>query len=156
MKIKWFALIVNIIIPLLVGTVAGLISSSSVGLYSEIIRPPLSPPSQIFGIVWPILYVMMGIATYLVVTSSADKEMIKKSVFLYGFSLILNFIWPIVFFNSKAYLLALVIIIVLLIVVLVLTKSYYQINPIAGVLLIPYALWLAFATYLNIGIYLLN
>ncbi len=156
MNIKWSKLILCIAIPIFIGALSSHLTQDSAIVYELIEKPPLSPPPQIFGPVWTVLYVLMGVASYLVLETKHPRSKVKNAITFYAVSLLLNFLWPIVFFNLEMYLVALILILVLLIVVLMTTVTFYEIKPLAGLLMIPYILWLAFATYLNWGIYLLN
>ena len=152
--IKLKPLVISLLISLGVGGLAGLISSNSTELYGELNLPALSPPSVVFPIVWTILYILMGISAYLIYSSNSQNK--DRALRIYGVQLLLNFIWPIVFFNMQMYLLAFIILVVLWITVLVMIMSFYRISPLAAYLQIPYLLWLTFAGYLNLSIYLLN
>ena len=150
------ALIVCVAIPLLVGVIAGFISSDSMEKFQQLIKPPLSPPGFIFPIMWSILYILMGIASYLVLTSNKPDYQITSALKFYGIQLFFNFFWSIIFFNFELYLFAFIWLIILLLLIIVTAYKFYDISKIAGYLLIPYILWVAFAGYLNIAIYLLN
>lgn len=147
--------IISWVIPLAVGGLATLLSGGT-KLYQTINQPPLSPPGWVFPIVWTILYVLMGEAAYRVLTSGADKEQIRKALIAYGVQLFLNFLWPLFFFGGQMYLTAFIILIALWIAILVTTRWFSQIDEIAGDLLLPYLLWVTFAGYLNLGVFLLN
>lgn len=152
---NWKKRIINWVIPLAVGGLATLLSGGT-KLYQTINQPPLSPPGWVFPIVWTILYVLMGEAAYRVLTSGAEKEQIKKALIVYGVQLFLNFLWPLFFFGGQMYLTAFIILIALWIAILVTTRAFSQIDETAGDLLLPYLLWVTFAGYLNLGVFLLN
>lgn len=153
-NIKWKSLLVNIAIPLLVGGLSSLITMDGFKQYTEINQPPLSPPSAVFPVVWTILYILMGISSYLVYENkNADN---KNALTLYAIQLAVNFIWPIFFFGFNAYLFSFIILIVLWTFVLLTIISFYKINKTAALLMIPYLIWLTFAGYLNLGVYILN
>lgn len=153
-NIKWKSLLVNIAIPLLVGGISSLITMDGFRQYTEINQPPLSPPSAVFPVVWTILYILMGISSYLVYEKKdADN---KNALTLYAIQLAINFIWPIFFFGFNAYLFSFIILIVLWIFVLLTIISFYKINKTAALLMTPYLIWLTFAGYLNLGVYILN
>ncbi len=153
-KIKKLA--VCIAIPLVVGIVSSLITNSAMEQFYKLNQPALSPPGWLFPVVWTILYVLMGIASYLVYVSDADEADRKRALTLYGIQLFLNFCWPLIFFNGQFFLLALIWLIVLWFLILLTTKAFYDISKPAGYLMLPYIVWVAFAIYLNWGIYLLN
>ncbi len=154
-KIKPF--IISVIIALAVGGLSALLTSGNMDIYSEIIRPPLSPPSVLFPIVWTILYILMGIGAAMIWNERENKMAeSNRALIVYAVNLVLNFFWSIIFFNMQAYLLAFIWLVLLWIVILIMTVSFYRIKPIAGILQIPYLLWVTFAGYLNLAIYILN
>lgn len=152
--IKLKPLVISLLISLGVGGIAGLISSGTSDLYSQLTLPALSPPSYVFPIVWTILYILMGISAYLIYTSNSESK--DTALKIYGVQLLLNFIWPLVFFNLNNYVLAFIILVLLWITVAVMIYYFYKISPAAAFLQIPYLLWLTFAGYLNLAIILLN
>lgn len=155
MKIQWKKLIICLAIPLAVGGLATLFSGGMSG--SQIAnQPPLSPPGWVFPVVWTVLYLLMGYASYRVWISGAEKTQIQKSLRLYGAQLALNFLWPIIFFGFDAYLLAFAVLIGLWVLIFLTIRAFSKIDETAGNLLLPYLLWVTFAGYLNIGVYLLN
>ena len=148
---------VSVIIALAVGGLSALLTSGNMNLYSEITKPPLAPPSILFPIVWTILYILMGISAALVYSEKGSKpDEVKSALTIYGINLFLNFFWSIIFFNMRAFLFSFIWLVALWIVILVMIVKFYRINPIAGILQIPYLLWVTFAGYLNLAIYLLN
>lgn len=153
MKKKWLLLAVCIAFPLLVGVVAALLTRSGMKLYDTVIKPPLSPPAWLFPVIWTILYVLMGTASYLVLTS---EKLRTNSLYAYIVQLALNFVWPILFFDLEMYLLAFFVLVGLWIAVLVTTVRFYRIRPAAGILMIPYLVWFTFAGYLNLAVVFLN
>ena len=142
-------------IPLAVGGLATLLSGG-MGNYRVMNQPPLSPPGWVFPIVWTVLYLLMGEASWRVLTSSAEPDKIRKALIAYGVQLGLNFLWPIVFFGGQMYLTAFLILILLWVAIFITLRRFSAINETAGDLLIPYLLWVTFAGYLNLGVYLLN
>lgn len=151
MKNKWI-LAKNIVIPIALGGLVGLIISQFMD-YNTLQKPPLSPPGFIFGIVWSILYLLMGIAYgILVYKGKSDAEVSK----IYLTQLIVNLIWPILFFVFKLRLFSSIWIIILLILVISMVIKFYKKDKIIGYSQIPYLLWIMLATYLNIGVYILN
>lgn len=142
-------------IPLAVGGLAALLSGG-MGSYRVMNQPPLSPPGWVFPIVWTALYLLMGEASWRVLTSGAEPDKIRKALIAYGVQLGLNFLWPIVFFGGQMYLTAFLILILLWVAIFITLRRFSAINETAGDLLIPYLLWVTFAGYLNLGVYLLN
>ena len=156
MKHNWKKLLVCLAIPLAVGGLSSLISGGGMGDYSQLYQPPLSPPGWVFPIVWTILYLLMGYASYLVLTSGKDSGEIKKALILYGAQLALNFLWPIVFFGLEWRLVAFFVLIALWVLIYLTIRAFSKIDEQAGDLLLPYILWVTFAAYLNLGTYFLN
>ena len=144
--------IIYSLLPIVGGALVGLIISGYMN-YGDMVKPPLSPPSYIFPIVWTILYILMGISYFL---ATKDNENNKELDQNYLLQLLVNFMWPIIFFVLKMYFTAFLWIILLLILVIVMIKELLKENKISGYLQISYLIWLLFATYLNIGIFLLN
>ena len=156
MKINKKLLIICLVIPLAVGGIAALLTGSEMDTFETLNQPPLSPPGWLFPVVWTILYILMGIASYLVLTTGKSQESIRRALVLYGIQLAFNFLWPIFFFGLSAYLFAFIWLVALWLLILATTVSFYRISDIAGYLMIPYLIWVTFAGYLNLGIYLLN
>lgn len=154
-KINWFQLLTIIIITELVGVLSNLLSGNTAQIYTSIINPPLSPPPWLFGVIWPILYLLMSIAVYIIYQTPKTLDC-KKAITLYWVQLFVNFLWPIIFFRFEWYWIAVGVIILLDVLVAITTVWFYKINKAAGYLMIPYLLWILFATYLNIGIAILN
>lgn len=155
MKLNWKRLLINLAIPLGVGGLSALISGG-MGDFKTINQPPLSPPGWIFPIVWTVLYLLMGYAAYRVQTSGKDPEQIRKAMRLYGVQLLLNFLWSPVFFGLHWYLVAFFILVALWVMIYLTMLAFSRLDETAGDLLIPYILWVTFAGYLNLGVYLLN
>lgn len=154
-KINWSKLITIVLITEFVGLVASLLSGKIKNVYLSINKPALAPPSWVFGIVWSVLYLIIGVAAYIVYESEKTEQR-KKAIWLYWLQLFVNFVWPIVFFRFLMFRVALLVIVILDILVVITTREFYKINKVAGKLMIPYLLWLMFASYLNLGIALLN
>lgn len=155
MKIDWKKLLISLAIPLAVGGLAALISGG-MDDYGMLKQPPLSPPGWIFPIVWTLLYLLMGYGSYRVYTSNAKPEQIRQALILYGAQLFANFLWPLVFFGLQWYLVAFLLLIVLWVLIYLTMRAFSKIDERAGDLLLPYILWVTFAGYLNLGVYLLN
>ena len=123
-------------------------------IYKFLDKPPFAPPSIVFPIVWTILYILMGVSSYIIYSSEHDDK--KRALLVYGLQLIVNFVWPIVFFVLSYRLLAFFIILILLILIIIMIIKFYKINKISSLLQIPYLIWVVFATYLNYVLYVLN
>ncbi len=148
---------VAIAIPLTVGLVSAALTKDNMNIYEKLNTPPLAPPSILFPIVWTILYMLMGVSSAMIyIDRDKNPEASKKGLIWYGVSLILNFSWSIIFFNLQAAFFALLVLIALLFTIIRTILEYRKVKPIAAYLQIPYAIWVAFAGYLNAGIWLLN
>lgn len=155
MKIQWKTLLIALAIPLAVGGLSSLVSGG-MSDYENLAQPPLSPPGWVFPVVWTILYLLMGFASYLVFTADAPAGQKKRALTLYAIQLFLNFLWSPVYFGLEWRLVAFFILLALWVAVLLTMRAFSQINEKAGDLLLPYILWLTFAAYLNLGTVLLN
>lgn len=153
-KTKQF--LICIAIPLLVGGLSALITRGGMDTFETINKPLLSPPGWLFPVVWTILFILMGIASYLVLVSGKPQMEINRALVIYGIQLIFNFFWSIFFFNFSLYLFSFIWLVLLWLFILTTTVLFYRISKPAGYLMIPYLLWVTFAGYLNFQIYLLN
>ena len=156
MKQKWKQLIICLVIPLAVGALSSWLSGGGMEAFSQLNKPPLSPPGWLFPVVWTILYLLMGWASWLVLTSDAPQAKIKRALLVYGLQLAVNFFWSIIFFGAGLYLLAFGWLVLLWVLIVWTMVTFYEIRQLAGELLLPYLLWVTFAGYLNFAIYLLN
>ena len=156
MQIKWKTLIYSLALPLAVGGLAGFFTKDSMSAFGQLNQPPLSPPGWLFPVVWAILYLLMGLAFYMVTVSDENDEQVNNAKKSYYLQLAVNFFWPIIFFNMERYLFAFLWLILLWILIIVTLIRFYRVQSFAGYLLIPYLLWVTFAGYLNFGVFLLN
>ena len=179
MKQNWKALLVSILIPLAVGTAAGVLTMGGMKEFAGLNKPPLSPPAWLFPVAWTILYTLMGISSYLIYVSGTKKQKNRKSrtgsfneaikrentkennrreqaLTTYGYQLIVNFLWPVFFFQFQWYFFAFLWLALLWILVAKMILEFGEISKAAALLNVPYLLWLSFAGYLNLGIWLLN
>lgn len=148
-------LLIALAIPLAVGGLASLLSGG-MGDYRQLNQPPLSPPGWVFPIVWTLLYLMMGYASYRVYTAGKSPAQTGRALKFYATQLFVNFLWPIVFFAFQWYLIAFFVLLILWVLILLTMREFTAIEETAGDLLIPYILWVTFAGYLNLGVYFLN
>lgn len=169
MKKDWKTLIICILIPLAVGAVAGFLTRGGMENFAGLNKPPLSPPAWVFPAAWTILYTLMGISSYLIyirgmeeiskihanqnVRENSGKS---KALSIYGYQLMVNFLWPAFFFHFQWYFFAFLWLVLLWILVAGMILEFGRISRTAALLNIPYLLWLSFAGYLNLGIWLLN
>ena len=142
----------SILIPVIVGGIVGLIISGSID-YNSLQKPPLSPPSILFPIMWTILYILMGVSYGILKSKHLVDPDTKK---IYYLQLFVNALWSIFFFTFKWRLFAFLWIILLDVLVIIMIIKFFKNNKLAGVLQLPYLLWTLFASYLNLAIYLLN
>ncbi len=156
MKKKIFSYVIGIAIPVAVGLLSALLTKDSMDIYKTIVQPPLAPPGILFPIVWSVLYVLMGVSSALVYNSEADKREKRIAFTFYGLQLVANFFWSILFFNQRLFLASFVLLVLLWALIIGMIISFYKINKPAALLQIPYLLWVTFAGYLNLAIYLLN
>ena len=147
--------IISVLIALGVGGLSALITKDNMN--SDFIAPPLSPPPVIFPIVWTVLYTLMGVSAAIVYEKGKEENIdITGALGVYIIQLVVNFFWSIIFFNMRAYLFAFVWIVLLWILIITMIKRFREISPSAAYLQIPYLLWVTFAAYLNLAIYILN
>ena len=152
---KWKPYIISILIALAVGGLAAFLTRGNMNVYDTLNRPPLAPPAILFPIVWGILYVLMGISAAMIYEERYEQE-VTGALVVYGLQLIVNFFWSLIFFNMQAYLFATVWLALLWVLVLWMIVRFYKIKPIAAYLQIPYLVWLTFAFYLSLMVFLLN
>ena len=152
-NIHWKDLITAVAIPLAVGGLSAWITKDGMKAFETVNQPPLTPPMWLFPVVWSILFVLMGIASYLVVMQKGEDT---KALTLYAVQLIFNFFWSIWFFNLGWYLFAFLWLVALWILILATTVAFYRISKPAAWLMLPYLVWVAFAGYLNLGVWWLN
>lgn len=153
---KLTQLLLCILIPLIIGGFSGYITSTSIiDWYATIIKPSFNPPNYIFGPVWTLLYILMGISMYIVLNHAkyADKS---KLICIFSIQLFLNFCWSIIFFNFHSIGFALIEIVFLWMSIFSMIAYFYQSSKLAAYLNIPYLMWVSFATFLNYSIYRLN
>lgn len=147
-------LIIFILIPLAVGLISGILTKNSMTMYNTLNQPALSPPGWVFPVVWTILYILMGVSSYLIATSPSQKK--QEALLLYAIQLFLNFIWSPIFFGLGNYFLAFLVLVLLWYVIVKMIRAFFRIDPTAALLQIPYLLWITFAGYLNLAIIFLN
>ncbi|MBR2041752.1 MAG: tryptophan-rich sensory protein [Oscillospiraceae bacterium] len=151
---KYLPYIISVLISLGIGGLSAYLTKESMPIYSAINRPALSPPPELFPIVWSILFVLMGIAAAIIWCSNGRK--IDSALIFYGFQLVFNFCWTLIFFNFREYFAAFIWLIMLLVLIGITAVKFFKISRTAGWLLVPYFAWVAFAGYLNYMIWILN
>ncbi len=152
LKVKPF--VIFLAIPFAVQLLSYFVTKGSMDIYDRVKIPPLSPPSWLFPVVWTVLFGLMGISSYLV--WNEDSPYTKQALGIYGIQLVFNLCWNVLFFVMEAFLVSLIWLMGLLILIIIMIAAFRRISPAAAYLQIPYGLWVAFACYLNAGIYYLN
>jgi tryptophan-rich sensory protein len=149
-------LVISILIPLALGAIAGRFTAQAVpDWFASLNRPSFSPPNWIFGPVWTVLYILLGISLFLIWKQIPSKER-NNALWIFSVQMFLNFIWSFVFFYFNQIGLALVVIISLWFSIMFMLISFYKIKPLAAYLNMPYLLWVTFASILNAGYFILN
>jgi len=150
-------LFISILVPLLVGAIAGLFTASGVdGWYADANKPWFNPPNRIFAPVWTLLYIMMGISFFLVWKAPTDKTVKQTAMILFSIQLIINFSWSFIFFKMQQPGWAFAGIIVMWVMILLTIIWFGKISAKAAWLLVPYICWVSFASVLNYSIWKLN
>jgi tryptophan-rich sensory protein len=151
-------LIVSLAVPLLVGFLGSLFTTADSlnNWYANLNKPTFNPPDWIFGPVWTTLYILMGIAVFLVWRKGLDNKPVRLALILFVIQLVLNAIWSPLFFGLRSPLFGLIDIILLLSAIVLTIFYFFKISPWPALLLIPYLVWVSFATVLNTAIYILN
>lgn len=156
-SISFLRLLFCMALPLAVGGFAALLTRDAVASFGQTaVQGPLAPPDWLFPVVWTVLYLLMGAASYLVLVAPYPTEMRQRALLPYAVQLVLNFYWPIFFFNMRLYLFAFVWLVFLWFFILLCILRFRKLSGAAALLLIPYLLWVTFAGYLNFSVYLLN
>ena len=151
-KIK--PLVISLAISLGVGGLSALVTKEAMKEYAYFDQPTLSPPGWVFPVVWTVLFVLMGVAAYLVWIENGPER--DRMLTLYAAQLVFNFFWTIIFFNGQKFALAFFWLLILWGLILATLLSFRKKNKTAGNLLIPYLVWVTFAAYLNAGVWYLN
>ncbi len=156
--INFLKLIIALALPLVAGVVGSAFTVSVItGWYVGLVKPVLNPPSWVFGPVWTVLYLLMGVALWLVwVDMAAAPVARQRALILFTVQLVLNMLWSIIFFGLQSPGWALVDIILLWLAIFVTIITFIKVSKMAAWLLLPYILWVSFAIYLNFSIWILN
>ena len=144
------SLAVSVAVSLGAGILSAFLTGGSMRQYADLYHPPLSPPGWVFPIVWTILYILMGVPAWFVYESSGNDKRLAFS--LYGNQLLLNIVWPLLFFQLKIYFFAFAWILLLWLMVYLTLRQFSLLDRRAGLLLVPYLVWVTFAAYLNLAI----
>lgn len=149
-------LILSVVISEGVGFISSILTRDQMEIYKQLKQPAFAPPSWVFGVVWPILFLLMGIASYRIWMYGAQGKNVKDALFYYGAQLAFNFLWSILFFGAGLRGLALIDLIILIVFVIITIVKFYRIDKLSGWLLVPYLLWIIFAAFLNYAVWQLN
>ena len=155
-KFELGALIKNLLLSLGGGVLIGFLTRNSMIVYNNLKKPIFTPPAGIFPIMWTILYILIGIAAYRIYMNNKTGKDDKGAYFYYLIQLSINFLWSIIFFNLRLYGISFILIIILLILIVLTTIKFFKVDKIAGALMIPYILWVSFASMLTFFIWMLN
>ena len=154
---KVLGILAFIVICELAGFIGSIFTTPSIpGWYAALAKPPFNPPNWVFAPVWTALYALMGIAAYLVYEKGPRRNEVRKALVVFAFQLVLNTLWSIVFFGAHMILGAAIIIIILWGLIAVSIRLFSKVSRAAAYLLVPYILWVSFATILNISLCALN
>ena len=153
MKSQFRDLLPFLLFPLAVGAVSALLTAGSMEAFADLCLPPLSPPGWVFPVVWTFLYLLMGVAAFLVVNSGKCGN---NALFFYLLQLFFNFMWSIWFFNCEWYLFSFFWLVALWLLIFATIRSFGIVSPAAANLMLPYLAGVTFAGYLNLGICFLN
>ena len=149
-------LLISIALTQLVGLLS-ILSSGDMKAYSNVLnKPPFAPPDWLFGVAWPILYLLLGIAVYLIYASVRRRNDRLRAIWYYAIQLLINVVWSVTVFRFHQIELAIGVLVILILLVLKTMQVFRRINVHSMRLMIPYMLWLLYALYLNVGIYLVN
>lgn len=147
----------SIVICFLAAGIGSVFTSSAIpSWYATLTKPSFSPPNYLFGPVWTILYILMGISLYIIWNKGIKNKKVKAALYIFGIQLLLNTIWSPVFFGAHALLLAFIIIVALWFYIVKTIKAFAKIDKLASYLLYPYLAWVSFASILNFSVWFLN
>jgi len=154
---KIVRLVVAVAIPLVAAFLGSVFTMPSIPTwYAAINKPAWNPPNWIFGPVWTILFILMGIALWLIWEKGLDKIQVRTAVNIFSAQLVLNIVWSLLFFGLHSPFWAFIEIIALWLMILWTIIAFYRLDKTAGLILIPYILWVSFASFLNFTVMRLN
>jgi benzodiazapine receptor len=157
MKIDFVKLVVSIVLCELIGSIGSVFTAPSIPTwYASLVKPWFTPPNWLFAPVWITLFFLMGISLYLVWDKGLEKKEVRLAVSVFGIQFILNVIWSLLFFGLQSPFYAFIEIIILWIAILVTIIKFYQVSRPAGVILLPYIIWVTIAAFLNYYVWILN
>ena len=146
-----------ILVPVVSGAAVGFLTMGGIQTwYVTLNKPWFTPPGYVFGPVWTVLYILMGISLFLVISHGWDEKPVKTGVLLFGFQLVANLVWSVLFFKLQSPIAGLADIFLLLALIVLTIAAFYRVSKPAAMLLVPYLAWVCIATALNVGVVLLN
>jgi tryptophan-rich sensory protein len=150
-------LIGSILIPLVIGYIGAIVTLPQISTwYSSLSKPWWSPPNWLFGPIWTTLYLLMGIALFLVWREGLHRRDVRFAILIFGVQLVINLLWSVVFFSFHALFGSFILVMLLWLAILANIIAFLIISKWAGLLLVPYIVWVSIASYLNYSVYLLN
>lgn len=156
-KIRIFPLIISIAVPLLIAGIVNFLLPDTKAIYNSLSKPIFAPPAEIFPIVWTILYILMGISSYMVYIKKFENIDVSSALFVYEIQLLLNCLWSFLFFGLRLYGVSFIELVILFaFVVLTVVRFYKKAGKKSAILLVPYLIWLVYAGTLNFYIWMLN
>ncbi|MGB3345786.1 MAG: TspO/MBR family protein [Candidatus Humimicrobiia bacterium] len=156
-RIKILKLVISILVCQVAGLIGSLFTLSSISTwYAQLEKPTFNPPNWVFAPVWTLLFLLMGISLYLIVSKGVENKKVKTALSIFVIQLTLNMLWSFLFFGLQSLLYAFIEIIILGLAILLTIISFYKISKTAAYLLLPYVLWVSFAAVLNFSILILN
>lgn len=154
---RFVRLVLAVLVCELAGLVGSVFTAPAIGSwYAGLEKPLFNPPNWVFAPVWTLLFLLMGVALYLVWGKGLERSEVRLAVVVFGFQLFLNVLWSFLFFGLRNPFLAFLEIVLLWAAILVTTVLFYRVSRNAGLLLVPYLLWVSFAAFLNYNVWLLN
>ena len=150
-------LVISIVACQCAGVIGSIFTTAAIPTwYAALQKPPFSPPNWLFAPAWVTLYLLMGIAAFLIWRQGLGQKEVKTALVIFLVQLVLNALWSVVFFGLESPLYGMVVIIALWVVILLTILRFFKLSTAAGALLLPYILWVSFAAVLNVSIWVLN
>ena len=157
-SVRFAKLVVSVAVPVLVGFFGSLFTTADTlnTWYADLRKPVFTPPDWIFGPVWTTLFILMGLAAFMVWQKGLGNRNVRIAIVCFVVQLVLNALWSVLFFGLRSPLAGLIDIILLLSAINLTVVLFWQVSKTAALLLVPYMLWVTFASILNLAIYILN
>ena len=156
-KNELFRLILSIIICQMAGVIGSIFTAGSVtSWYPTLVKPSFSPPGFYIGLIWIVLFTLMGISLFLIWRETPSNPAARIALYFFAVQLIVNVLWSVAFFGMRSPISGLVVIAFLWVLILITIIKFWPINRTAALLLIPYIIWVSIAAYLNFSIWMLN